>query len=202
MGVDPLMFTLANRLSIFRILIIPVFITTILYYTAEKDYLRLLAAGIFLLAALSDGLDGYIARVMGQRTKLGSFLDPLADKLLLAAVYTCLSLVQTLPAQFKFPAWVVIIVISRDVIILLGSAIIYMAHQELYIYPTRLGKTTTFLQMATVVILLLQLPFFATVMYIMVAFTVISGLDYIRRGSKLFNNHELAPEKEQGGGDV
>ena len=189
------MLTLANRLSIFRILIIPAFITAIMYYTPEKDFLRLVAVAIFLIAALSDALDGYIARKRGQRTKLGMFLDPLADKLLMAAVYICLALVQSLPERFKFAPWVVIMVISRDVIIILGATIIFMVNQKLTISSTKLGKITTFFQMATVLALLLQLPFFSILLYTMVSLTAISCLDYIRIGSKSFN--DLAHENHK-----
>ncbi|MCQ9208150.1 MAG: CDP-alcohol phosphatidyltransferase family protein [Omnitrophica bacterium] len=179
---------LANRLSAFRILLIPLFIAAIMYYRPEKDYLRLLAIGIFVLAILSDALDGYIARVKGERTKLGTFFDPLADKLLLITVYICLSLVKTLPAQFKLAPWVAIIVISRDAILVLGSALIYMVNGELNISPTIFGKIATFLQMITVLALLLQLKILFPLLYVMIFFTVLSGLDYIRIGSKQFNS--------------
>ena len=178
---------LANKLSIFRILLTPLFIATIMYFTAEKDFLRLVAIGIFALAILSDALDGYIARLKGERTKQGAFLDPLADKLLLISAFICLSVVKSLPAQFKLAPWVVIIVISRDVIIVLGSAIIYMVNGKLNISPTVLGKVTTFLQMITILALLLQLKVLIPIMYLMIFFTVLSGLDYIKIGSKQFN---------------
>lgn len=181
------MLNLANKLSIFRILLIPLFVATIMYYTPEKDFLRLVAIVIFFLAIVSDALDGYIARVRGQRTKLGTFLDPLADKLLLITVFICLSIVKTLPEQFKLAPWVVITVISRDVIIVLGTVIIYMVEGKLNIAPTIFGKITTFLQMTTVITLLLQLKVFYPIMYSMIFFTVLSGLDYIRIGGRLLN---------------
>lgn len=181
------MLNLPNKLSILRILLIPPFILLIMYYTPDKDYLRLLAIGIFFLAIFTDALDGYIARLKGQRSKLGTFLDPLADKLLLITAFICLSIVKSLPAQFKLAAWVVIIVISRDIIIILGSAIIYMINGKLNITPTILGKITTALQMTTVLTLLLQLKIFPLVMIAMVLLTVFSGLDYIRIGGRLFN---------------
>ena len=182
------MLSLANKFSIFRILLIPLFITFIMYYTPQKDFLRIMAIGIFALAIFSDALDGYFARIKKQKTRLGIFLDPLADKLLLITAFICLSTVETLPAQFRLAPWVVIIVISRDVIIVLGSAIIYMANGRLYISPTLLGKITTSLQMLTVLTLLLQLNIFHLIMYIMIFFTVLSGLDYIRIGCRLFND--------------
>jgi CDP-diacylglycerol--glycerol-3-phosphate 3-phosphatidyltransferase len=181
------MLSLANKLSIFRILLIPVFVGTILYYTPEQDVLRLWAVGIFILAVISDALDGYIARVKGDRSKLGTFLDPFADKLLLITAFICLSIVKSLPPEFKLAPWVVIIVISRDAIIVLGSAIIYMINGKLIVAPTIFGKITTVLQMATVLALLLQLGAYTLIMYTMIFFTVLSGLDYIRVGAHQLN---------------
>ena len=181
------MLNLANKLSIFRILLIPPFIATIMYYAPERDFLRILAIAIFLLAIFTDALDGYLARIKRQRTQLGTFLDPLADKLLLITAFICLSIVKTLPPQFKLAPWIVITVISRDAIIVLGSAIIFMASGKLNVSPTMLGKITTSLQMGTVLAVLLQLKIFSPIMYTMIFFTVLSGLDYIRIGSRLFN---------------
>lgn len=178
---------LANKLSIFRILLVPLFVASIMYYTPQKDWLRVAAIVIFLLAILSDALDGCIARVKGERTNMGTFLDPLADKLLLICAYISLSLVKSLPAQFRLAPWVVITVISRDAIIVLGAAIIYMANGKLKIAPTVLGKITTVLQMLVVLALLLQLKIFLPLLYVMVGFTVLSGLDYMKIGSKQFN---------------
>lgn len=181
------MTTLANKLSILRILLIPVFIGSVLYYTPEKDFLRILALGVFILAVITDALDGYIARVKGEREQLGAFLDPFADKLLLITVYICLAATKTLPMQFRLAPWVVIVVLSRDAIIVLGSTLIYITTNKLKIAPTGLGKLTTFLQMATVVALLLQLKITPWIIYTMVFFTVLSGLDYIRLGTRQFN---------------
>lgn len=181
------MTTLANKLSILRILLIPVFVSSVLYYTPEKDFLRIFALAVFILAIITDALDGYIARIRGERCQLGAFLDPCADKLLLITVYICLAVTKTLPMQFRLDPWVVIVVLSRDAIIVLGAVLIYMATTKLKIAPTRLGKFTTFLQMATVVAVLLQLKLTPWIMYIMVFFTILSGLDYIRLGTRQFN---------------
>jgi len=157
-----------------------------MYYTPEREFLRILAIGIFMLAVISDGLDGYIARIRHERTKIGTFLDPLADKLLLITTYISLALVQSLPAQFKLAPWIVIIVISRDVIIIFGSIVLYLANEKLIVSPTGLGKITTFLQMITVLALLLEFGGFSFIISSMVFFTILSGLDYIRIGSRLF----------------
>jgi len=127
------------------------------------------------------------SRVKAERSELGTFLDPLADKLLLITAFICLSIVKTLPPEFKLAPWVVIIVISRDAIIVLGSAIIHMINGKVNITPTILGKITTVLQMFTVLTLLLQLKIFSVIIYAMIFFTVLSGLDYIRIGSRQFN---------------
>jgi len=178
--------TLANKLSIARILLVPLFIATILYYTPQKDYLRLMAIGILLIAMFSDALDGYIARIKGERTKLGALLDPLADKLLMISAFICLAMVKTLPVELKLAPWIVIIVISRDAIIVLGSGVVYLLNGKLDISPTVLGKITTSLQMLTLLTLLFKLKIFFPIMYAMIIFTVLSGLDYIRIGSGLF----------------
>lgn len=180
------MLTLANKLSIARILLVPLFVATILYYTPQNDYLRLMAIGILLIAMFSDALDGYIARIKGERTKLGALLDPLADKLLMISAFICLAMVKTLPAELKLAPWIVIIVISRDVIIVLGSGVVYLLNGKLDISPTVLGKITTTLQMLTLLTLLFKLRIFFPIMYAMIVFSVLSGLDYIRIGSRLF----------------
>ena len=179
--------TFANKISIFRIVSVPLFIASVLYYSPENDYLRLVSLGIFLMAIISDVVDGYIARTRKQKTKAGAILDPLADKLLLISSFICLYLVDNFPAGIRFPLWLVIAVASRDAIILLGSGIIYMVQGNLDVLPTRWGKTTTFFQAMCVIVLLLQLQFSHYIWYIALFFTIISGLGYIRRGVKILN---------------
>lgn len=175
----------ANKLSLFRILSIPFFITPLLYYSPQRDFLRFISLGIFLVAVLSDAIDGYIARKAKQRTVAGAILDPLADKLLLLSAFLCLSLIRGLPKDLRLPVWVLIIFISRDVIILLGSVVIYIVRGELKIYPTVWGKLTTLFQTVTIVSLLLRIKFSVLFWIAAVIFTVISGTDYIRRGFKI-----------------
>ena len=176
---------LANKLSILRILLIPLFIITLAYYKREYDVLRWAALGIFALAMVSDALDGYIARRWREKTVLGSFLDPLADKLLLTSAFVCLYINSELVV--RLPKWVPIVVISRDAILLLGSAILYLLKNSLEINPTVAGKMTTFFQMSTVVAVLLQFRFSFIIWSVMMVFTIFSGLDYIIKGSRLFN---------------
>lgn len=179
---------LANRISILRILLVPFFILSLIYYTPDKDILRWLALLIFSLAVVTDAVDGYVARIFGQKTTLGTFLDPLADKFLLISAFICLTLIDFFPAHIKLPPWVLIIVISRDVIIILGTILIYIITQQIEIIPSRLGKVATFFQMITIISLLLQFKHSDLIWSVTMFFTIISGINYIRRGSKLFNN--------------
>jgi cardiolipin synthase len=173
----------ANKISTFRILTVPFFIGSLLYYSAEREYFRFVALGIFILAVVSDAVDGYIARISKQQSKAGLVLDPLGDKLLLMSAFIFLSTMSKLP--LKFPLWVTLIVISRDTIILLGTVVIYMVKQNIAFYPTRWGKLTTIFQMLSVIAVLLQLRFPFLLWWPAVIFTILSGIVYIRRGFKV-----------------
>ena len=174
---------LANKISITRILLVPFFVAAIIYYSAERDFLRFAALGIFILAVISDGLDGYIARTRNQKTALGSYIDPIADKLLLITAFICLSVAGSFPKGYTLPAWVVLTVISRDIIIIVGSVVVYLMKGRLEIIPSKLGKITTFFQMLTVISVLLHFRYSYIVWDLAAGFTVLSGVGYIRRGS-------------------
>lgn len=173
-----------NRLTILRILMVPVFIAMILYKQLGAAFI------IFVLAAVTDCLDGYIARTFKARTSFGAMMDPIADKLLIGSAFISFSLVEGLPAYLNIPAYVPVIVISRDVIILTGVMCIYLASPDkrVEIKPTMLGKATTVIQMLTVIALLLRFIYSNWLWNITVVFTIVSGLDYIRIGSKYFNS--------------
>lgn len=183
--------SLANKISILRILLIPFFVASLLYYRPEQDNLRFVALAIFVLGALTDVLDGNIARAIRQKTKLGTFLDPIADKLLLITAFIALSVIDRLPSGIKMPLWVPLIVISRDIILVLGAALIHMVTGDLQIHPTRLGKLATIFQMATIISVLLQQQFSYLIWNTAVLFTIISGIDYIRKGSHFLSIEEL-----------
>ena len=174
----------ANRLTIFRIILAPVFITAILYHRLN------LALAVFVAAALTDALDGYIARTFDQKTQLGMIMDPIADKMLILSAFVSFSLVKGLPAYLKMPVYVPMIVISRDVIILLGALVIYLHNGSIKVNPTVLGKVTTVFQMITVIALLIQFVHSSWLWNATVVLTVISGLDYIRIGSKQINGND------------
>ena len=133
-----------NWISIGRIILVPFFIGTVVYYAPEKDFLRIYSLLIFSIAVVSDGIDGYIARTRKMKTTLGSFLDPMADKLLLVSAFISLTVATNIPHQIRIPMWVLILVISRDVIIALGSLLIHVVTGNLKIKPSFWGKLTTF----------------------------------------------------------
>ena len=143
---------------------------------------------IFSLAVVTDAVDGYIARMHSQKTILGSFLDPLADKLLLTTAFVSLAMIGNLP--IRLPPWVPLIVISRDVIIILGAALIQINTGRLDIRPSVWGKLTTFLQMATVLGILIGFDGVRVVWWVMVVFTIFSGWKYVQQGMNLMNAKE------------
>src|ERR1700704_6656573 len=130
----PLM-TTANKITVIRILMIPVFVTLAIYYGESiqegnpQHWMRFTAIAVFLLAAVSDGLDGYVARRYNQRSSLGAILDPIADKgLLLSGIITLsISNWSTGDQHYgKFPVWFPVLVLARDVVIVAGSAVLHI----------------------------------------------------------------------------
>ena len=180
--------TFANKVTIGRILVVPFFIATVLYYSRERDCLRWIALWIFLFAVITDVIDGYIARTRHQKTKAGAILDPLADKLLLISAFICLTIKGEIFPSVKFPLWLVVSVISRDVILLLGAMIIHLVQGDITITPTKWGKATTFFQIMCILTVLLQWKVSVVLWYMTAGLTVISGLGYIRGGIKTLND--------------
>ena len=150
--------TTANKITIVRILLVPFFIVEVLNYVEHgKEWHRYLAIAAFLAASICDGVDGYIARRYNQRSELGAILDPLGDKLLLLAGIVLLSLhhEQYLP---HLPLWLTATVISRDMLLLIGMAVIYYACGKVAVKPHMIGKVATVLQMVAVCWALFKLP--------------------------------------------
>jgi cardiolipin synthase len=188
----PLM-TTANKITVIRILMIPVFVTLAIYYGESiqegnpQDWMRFTAIAVFLLAALSDGLDGYVARRYNQRSSLGVILDPIADKGLLLSGIITLSISnwsQVDPHYGKFPAWFPVLIISRDVVIVTGSLLLHVLNGTVRVRPSWTGKVATVLQMAAIAWVMLQMRT-PPLIYIVVAagfFTLISGVIYFRNG--------------------
>lgn len=171
---------LANGLTILRILLIPVFVSLLLYRRPGWALLT------FAFAALTDLLDGYVARSVGLQSRLGAFLDPLADKLLLTASFVTLTFLRVVPT------WLTVVVISRDLILIGGAVLIHMLGVRLYPRPTRAGKLATFFQVLTILAGLLsryfKYPFgMPALVWLAALFTVVSGLQYIVQGMRFLN---------------
>lgn len=167
---------LPNKLTIFRVILIPFFVFFLLapYFTGYGNYI---AVGIFILASLTDLLDGKIARKYHLVTDFGKFMDPLADKLLVCAAMICLV------EQKMLPAWIVIIIISREFII--SGFRLIASDNGIVIAASYWGKFKTTFQMLMIIVLILNidLPFFkvlgVVLTYVALVLTVISLIDYL-----------------------
>ena len=177
--------TLANQITLVRILLIPVFVVFAVYYSASLrdgapvEWLHWAAIAAFVVAAASDGLDGWIARRFNQRSALGVVLDPIADKGLLLTAIITLSLY---PWSAGLPIWFPILVIARDAVILVGCGVLKFLTGEVEVRPSALGKIATALQMAAVAWILLQIPHEKWVVWAAGLFTLASGIGYVWRG--------------------
>ena len=180
--------TFANKITLCRILAVPFFIAALVSYTPERDYLRFVALGIFLFAVISDVIDGYVARRWRQKTKAGAILDPVADKLLLMSAFICLYFISPLFNAVKLPLWFVVLVISRDFILLVGAMIIHIMNGDLEVEATLWGKVCTFFQVLTVLDILMQWKLSPAIWYITIIFIIVSAFDYVRTGIKVLNN--------------
>jgi len=181
---------LANKITISRIILTPLFITAIVYFRTD------IALIFFILAVISDGLDGFIARTRNEKTLLGTILDPVADKILLISAFICLALVNNIPAHLRLPAYVPIVVISRDAIIVLGSVMIHVVKGSIKIEPSFWGKLTTFFQMMTIVSILVKFSYSEIVWEIATVLTVISGADYMFKGSRVLSENNSNNNKK------
>ncbi|MDY6970863.1 MAG: CDP-alcohol phosphatidyltransferase family protein [Thermodesulfobacteriota bacterium] len=166
--------TIPNLITSIRIILAPIFII----YLINDEFLPALI--IFVLAGLTDGADGLVAGLCDQKSKLGAYLDPLADKLLLVAGFICLSV------KSIVPAWLTVVVISRDILILLGVLILFLNGTDFVVKPSILSKMTTCLQLTTVFMVLsagyfpILFQFAEYVFWVTAVFTISSGLHYMR----------------------
>ncbi len=169
---------------------IPAFVTMAIYYGqsiergAPLEWQRLVAILIFLVASISDGLDGYVARRYNQRSSLGVILDPIADKGLLLSGIITLSISnwsKVDPEYGRFPAWFPVLVISRDAVILVGTAVLYFLVGHVTVKPNWTGKVATVLQMIAIAWVMLQLQWLPLIWVVAAAglFTLISGIVYV-----------------------
>jgi len=177
--------TLANKITIGRFVLVPLFVACIILHARETGTERTLgiwyfcAIGLFILAGISDLLDGFIARRFNQITSLGRILDPLADKFLVFSALLVLTFTQW---PWQFPIWFPAIVIGRDIVLGIGYLSLLRARGKVDIRPHWTGKGATFMQIVAIAWVLLQIPqptaMVATIAA--AALTLISGVLYIR----------------------
>jgi len=179
---------LPNRLTATRIFLVPVFLTIL---SLKVPYGEYIAAGVFILAASTDGLDGYIARKRKMVTRLGKFMDPLADKLMISAALIALVELRTIPA------WIAVLIIGRELIVTGLRAV--AAAEGVVISASNLGKIKTVTQIVAIVAMFLhdfpfniiKFPFGNIAMGLAVLFTIWSGIDYIMRSWHLLKKEGI-----------
>jgi cardiolipin synthase len=170
---------LPNWLTLLRILLIPFFVTLLVYRRETW------ALAVFCLASLTDMLDGYVARTHGRQTRLGAFLDPVADKLLLTSAFVTLTYLKMVPF------WITAVVVSRDLILSVGVLVIHVSGGTVHPAPTWIGKASTVFQMGTVLAAMLfsreasWVP--RSLAWITAAFTLVSGMQYMLHGLRQLN---------------
>ena len=187
-----MLLTYANQLTILRMLFVPCFVILLIYDHPKS------ATVLFLLAGITDGLDGLIARKLKQKTVLGSFLDPMADKILLTAAFITLT-VPSIPLVLHIPTWLTILTISRDILIAVSALIIHLQTHHSHFPPSLLGKGTTAVQLLMVAVCLLAnfemklaIAIFPIAKYAALVFTLASGLHYAYKSIKIIASYQVA----------
>ena len=192
--------TVPNLLTVFRMVLIPVFVSLLFYQRF------VLALAVFILAGVTDGLDGLLARRFNQKSQLGTILDPIADKLLLVTAFVVLSMravfPQPLPSHLPVPFWVTVAVISRDVFILVGAAAINIVTGFRRFRPSMLGKINTTVQILAIVLIMFAASFpygtgysLPTTYTTVFTLAILSGAHYVFFVSKLLNEDRRDEDK-------
>jgi cardiolipin synthase len=180
-----------NILTVLRILVTPLFV--IFLIRGQHGY----ALAVFIFAGISDGLDGLIARMFNQRSDLGAVLDPIADKLLLTAAYISLGILKDIPG------WLAVVVISRDVLIVTGVAVLAFTDIQFDIRPSLISKWTTVVQVLTIAVGLMSLSFsgadtvLTVLWWITAGMTVLSGLHYTYLGLHILQTGYAARQTKE-----
>ena len=178
---------LPNKLTILRVIMIPFFVAALLYDGGANQNMRYVAAALFIIASLTDMLDGQIARKYNLVTNFGKFMDPLADKLLVCSALICMIELRELPA------WMVIIIISREFII--SGFRLVASDNGVVIAASYWGKFKTTFQMIGVVLLIFNIPALSTlttiIVWIALALTVISLVDYIVKNAGVLTEGKM-----------
>jgi cardiolipin synthase len=201
----------ATRLTLMRILLVAPFVGCMLnthdpqYSAATQDLLRYIATGIFFFMAATDAADGYLARHRRQITRLGTFLDPLADKLLITSAAILLASAGGHVRGFPLPTMVVVLIISKDVVVVVGFLLLYLITAQIHIVPVFAGKLATALQLIMVAAVLVApelnevIPgyggFLQVLWWSAAGAAVVAGLIYCYHGSRYIEHFERTHDK-------
>lgn len=192
--------TFATKITVTRILMVPVFAMLAFAYGHSvkagqpEEFLRWWALGIFVTAAASDGLDGWVARRFNQTSKFGAYIDPIADKVLLLTGVLVLTLTDWGPNHWRLPVWFAVIVFMRDTIIMVGVKYLQKTDHDVNIAPHWTGKVCTVTQMFALGWVMLKVVPLSPAWPCLVAviFTVWSTIAYIRTGLKILRGAKTA----------
>ena len=201
----------ANRITILRILLLVPFVSCMLKINdpaleaVGRQAMRYVSIVIFLIMAASDVLDGYLARKTGQITRLGAFLDPMADKLLITCACLLLASQRAGIDGFRLPSTVVVLIIGKDIFLLLGFLVVYFTTFQVRVIPARIGKIATTLQLSMVAGILIApelsgfVPGWIWVLRVLwwsaAGTAILATLIYIRKGNRYIEEHEQQLEK-------
>jgi CDP-diacylglycerol--glycerol-3-phosphate 3-phosphatidyltransferase len=207
--------TTANKITITRIFLIPVFVMMAIYYGRgvqrgePVEWQRWAAIAVFVVAAASDGIDGYIARRFNQRSRLGVVLDPIADKGLLLSGIITLSVSNW---AYEIPVWFAVLVVARDAVIVIGTLTLHFLNGTVHVRPSWMGKTATALQMVAIGVYMLQynpfqenlrvgrwnldVAFLDLPLWLAGIFTLLSGMGYIAQGVAQVHHHGHPESKD------
>jgi len=182
--------TLANRITLFRLLMVPVFAGLVASYTRDQVWIRHTALAVYIAAAISDALDGFVARAYNQKTKLGTVPDPLADKLMINIGFVVMAVNEDF--RRAIPYWFPVVLVLRDAMIVMGAYLINEFYGPVRVRPQISGKLTTVFQMSLVIAVLLDVRFVRKLMIATLIMSAVSYLDYMRAGIKQIGNEDEA----------
>lgn len=185
--------TIPNYITIFRLILIPVFLAIITLYNHEREYCRYIGLLICIIAIVSDLADGYIARKYNLKSELGARLDPLADKLAVNLGLTFIA--GNIHFNYPIPLWFPPLVLIRDIVIVVGTYLISKKLSQIRVTPRSLGKITSFILSLYIAIVLLQYqPLINVFLIISTLLTILSLIDYLWIGIKFALSYKSAYE--------
>ncbi len=192
-----------NRITIARIVLVAPLVICLLNLNTGWTGWRRVALGLFTLMAISDLLDGFLARRLKEETPLGRFLDPVADKLLIASAVILLTAEATAVPGFRVPSWVVVIAIGKEVLLLIGFGLVYATTGEFFVRPRTWGKACTMVQLVMIAFCLLapDLPVavqraWRILYWSACGLAIVAIVDYLRIGNRFAAEHHASKRQK------